>query len=510
MAEIALVASSPIKEGKYDPHSLASIVWAFATLVVRDQQLIAAISEAPVQLPEFNTQDLSNTAWALASLSYGDSPLMTAIAEASLIKLASFRREETEMLLWSLAPWCWETSLKVLRDMDRTSRLRALGLSPILCEAERRADMSTCASLLRTTRVLAESPGLCDAVQGLSARLLAISGCTLGALQVLDQCSSEDALVRGVLAACGGQLPLLRGDLHAGITLSASGSKPVLAMQYVLQKTDAGQADKVLAALESFALQVLKPSRQWFKIAGGAKARVVEEALQLAPKMGACLEIGTYVGFTAIRFAASRRDPEGRVITIEVEPEHAVVAQRLAFHAGVSHKVDVWTGQSSDVLRSLEDRYPGETPQFALVFMDQCGSRFWQDLEILLEKDLLLPGAVILADNVLKPGAPLFLWHLFHGRGSRVFSTELVSLEEFAMEGVEDCMAVAVYKPAPAGHAGISCKIPEMVLDLESQANKKRTQAFRPGSVPFEDWAAFADGMKMSLSELGIKIARQV
>merc|ERR1712156_137955 len=106
----------------------------------------------------------------------------------------------------------------------------------------------------------------------------------------------------------------------------------------------------------------------------------------------------------------------GVVITIEVEPEHAVVAQRLAFHAGVSHKVDVWTGQSSDVLRSLEDRYPGETPQFALVFMDQCGSRFWQDLEILLEKarqDLLLPGAVILADNVLKPGAPLFLWHLF-------------------------------------------------------------------------------------------------
>lgn len=508
MAAIELVASSPIKQGRYDPHSIASIAWAFATLVVHDQQLIAAISEAPVQLPEFNTQDLSNTAWALATLSYGDSPLMTAITEASLIKLASFKRGETEMLLWSLAPWRWETSLKVLRDMDRTSTLRPLGLSPILCEAERRADISTCASLLRRTRALAESPGLYDAVQGLSARLLAISGCASAALQVLDQCSPEDALARGVLAACGGELSLLRGDLHAGSTPLASGSKPALAMQYVLQKTDAGQADKVLAALESFALQVLKPSRQWFKIAGGAKARVVEEALQLAPKTGASLEIGTYVGFTAIRFAASRT--EGRVITIEVEPEHAVVAQRLAFHAGVSHKVDVWTGQSSDVLRSLEDRYPGETPQFALVFMDQCGSRFWQDLEILLDKDLLLPGAVILADNVLKPGAPLFLWHLFHGRGSRIFSTELVSLEEFAMEGVEDCMALAVYKPAPAGHAGTTREIPEMVLDLESQANKKRTQAFRPGSVPFEDWAVFADGMKGSLSELGIKIGRQV
>ncbi|CAE7034531.1 cbh2 [Symbiodinium sp. CCMP2592] len=83
-----------------------------------------AISEAPVQLPELNTQDLSNTAQA-APL-----PLFWHLGPAraaSLIKLASFRREETEMLLWSLAPWCWETSLKVLRDMDRTSRLRALG-----------------------------------------------------------------------------------------------------------------------------------------------------------------------------------------------------------------------------------------------------------------------------------------------------------------------------------------------------------------------------------------------
>eukprot|EP00439_Symbiodinium_sp_Y106_P011387 s1420_g1.t1 len=96
-------------------------------VVARGQQLTAAISEAPVQLPELNTQDLSNTAQALASSSHGGSLLMTAAMEASLIKLASFRREETEMLLWSLAPWCWETSLKVLRDMDRTSRLRALG-----------------------------------------------------------------------------------------------------------------------------------------------------------------------------------------------------------------------------------------------------------------------------------------------------------------------------------------------------------------------------------------------
>ncbi|CAE7941054.1 msrA1 [Symbiodinium sp. KB8] len=78
-------------------------------------------------------------------------------------------------------------------------------------------------------------------------------------IEVVVSFTGVDAAVaqaRGVLAACGGELSLLRGDLHAGSTPLASGSKPALAMQYVLQKTDAGQADKVLAALESFALQV--------------------------------------------------------------------------------------------------------------------------------------------------------------------------------------------------------------------------------------------------------------
>eukprot|EP00435_Cladocopium_sp_Y103_P041171 s401_g11.t1 len=131
--------------------------------------------------------------------------------------------------------------------------------------------------------------------------------------------------------------------------------------------------------------------------------------------------------------------PTSQVISIEVEPEHAVLSRCLAIHAGVEHQVRVWTGQSGDVLRSLRDRYGGSdsVPRFAMVFMDQCGSRFWADLEVLIKQELLMPGAILLADNVLKPGAPLFLWQLFHGLGRDVFTSHLISLEEFAMPGVE-------------------------------------------------------------------------
>ncbi|CAE8685203.1 unnamed protein product [Polarella glacialis] len=214
------------------------------------------------------------------------------------------------------------------------------------------------------------------------------------------------------------------------------------------------------------------------------------------------------------------RRPDSRVVTVEVEPEHALVAQCLAAHAGVGHKVDVWTGHSRDVHGSLRDRYPSpaQAPRFAVVFMDQGGSRFWQDLETLRKQDLLLPGCVIIADNVLKPGAPLFLWQLCKGAGSREFTTEIISLEEFAMAGVEDWMSVATYHPEAAGARSTSrsaeapeaSKVPKEVLDLEWEAHLVRTMASSPGSVPFEAWAAFSERMKSGMKALGIEPARSM
>ena len=40
---------------------------------------------------------------------------------------------------------------------------------------------------------------------------------------------------------------------------------------------------------------------------------------------------------------------------------------------------------------------------------------FLQDLSVIEQMGLLLPKAVVVADNVLKPGSPLFLWRLCKG-----------------------------------------------------------------------------------------------
>ena len=92
--------------------------------------------------------------------------------------------------------------------------------------------------------------------------------------------------------------------------------------------------------------------------------------------------------------------------------------------------------------------------------MDQKGSRFAEDLQALEEQGLLLPGAIVVADNVLKPGAPLFLWRLVK---TSVYCTHIVQLNEFATT-LKDWMSVSVLKFFPGDG------VPSQVLSAPTES----------------------------------------
>lgn len=301
----------------------------------------------------------------------------------------------------------------------------------------------------------------------------------------------------------GGDDPahLQPGSAGAAPADAKAGSKAAVLLPYVLRRATAGDPDSVCAAFEECSRELLQPARQWFKIVGGRKADVITSAMKTAPARGSILEIGTYLGYSAIRLAVSQ--PGRRVVTLEVDPGHGLAAESVITYAGLAHRVDVWTGHSKDLLRRLPDRYP-EGLTFAAVFMDQCGSRFWADLEVLVHLGLLQPGAVIVADNVLKPGAPLFLWRAFFG--SRCFRGRAVSVPEFAMPGVEDWVAIVEYVPPTEAEAQppAAPPPPPAIMELEWEAQRMRARAAGPGSVDFRDWATFSMWMRGRLAELGI------
>eukprot|EP00747_Dinoflagellata_sp_TGD_P169728 gnl/TRDRNA2_/TRDRNA2_199494_c0_seq1.p1 gnl/TRDRNA2_/TRDRNA2_199494_c0~~gnl/TRDRNA2_/TRDRNA2_199494_c0_seq1.p1 ORF type:complete len:475 (+),score=57.73 gnl/TRDRNA2_/TRDRNA2_199494_c0_seq1:124-1548(+) len=288
-------------------------------------------------------------------------------------------------------------------------------------------------------------------------------------------------------------------------------SKELRLLAYVISTAEPGDPASVCKAIEHYGLEVLDPAGLFLKIAAGIKAEVYTSALKRAPKEGGIMEIGTYVAYSAIRIAMAV--PDCHIVSMEVDPVHVIISRNMLAFAGLSHRVDVWTGHSKDLLYRVHKRYLGkDTFPLRGVFMDHKGSRFAEDLSQMEKYGLLRPDAVVVADNTLSPGSPLLLWRLVM---SGSYNVDVVRVKEFIMT-TEDWMSISSRKPQPTPEPlpNVSAMpepvvIPECPGDLIQaswESDKVRLQSLSPGQgVSFREWAAFANEMKQRYKPFGIK-----
>ncbi|MGH2505365.1 MAG: O-methyltransferase, partial [Ktedonobacterales bacterium] len=124
--------------------------------------------------------------------------------------------------------------------------------------------------------------------------------------------------------------------------------------------------------------------------------------LQLLVRMvgaRAILEIGTLGGYSAI-WMARALPPDGRLITLEVNPTHADIARANIARAGLADKVEVRLGSAHESLPQLAEQGAGP---FDLVFIDADKTSTPAYLTWALR--LTKPGSLILIDNVVRSGA---------------------------------------------------------------------------------------------------------
>jgi len=113
------------------------------------------------------------------------------------------------------------------------------------------------------------------------------------------------------------------------------------------------------------------------------------------------LEVGTLGGYSTA-WLARALEPGGRLVTLELEPHHAAVARRNLARAGLDGRVEVRVGPAVATLRAMAAA--GEGP-FDVVFIDADKQTYPEYLDLALA--LSRPGAVILADNVIRGGRVL-------------------------------------------------------------------------------------------------------
>ncbi len=110
------------------------------------------------------------------------------------------------------------------------------------------------------------------------------------------------------------------------------------------------------------------------------------------------LEIGTLGGYSTI-WLAKALPPDGRIVTLEVNPKHAAVASANLSAAGFGSEVDLRIGPALESLAKIEAENAGP---FDFIFIDADKPNNTAYLHWALR--FSRAGTVIVADNVVRDG----------------------------------------------------------------------------------------------------------
>jgi predicted O-methyltransferase YrrM len=119
------------------------------------------------------------------------------------------------------------------------------------------------------------------------------------------------------------------------------------------------------------------------------------QVLVRASNASRVLEVGTLGGYSAIWMARAMGEG-GSILSLEINPEHAVFARRYIERAGLTHAIEVRVGPALQLLPTLD----GE--KFDIVFLDADKEPLPTYLDWALR--LLRPGGLVIADNTLRGG----------------------------------------------------------------------------------------------------------
>lgn len=172
--------------------------------------------------------------------------------------------------------------------------------------------------------------------------------------------------------------------------------------QVLFEKTDRYISD--LLAPEDAALQAVMASLEAAQIPQASVSANQGKMLQMLALLANArhiLELGTLGGYSTIWLA--RALPEGgKLISLEYDPAHAEVARQNIRNAGLESKVEIRVGKALDLLPQLEAE---NLPPFDMVFIDADKPPYTEYFQFALR--LARPGALIVADNVIRDGKVL-------------------------------------------------------------------------------------------------------
>lgn len=159
------------------------------------------------------------------------------------------------------------------------------------------------------------------------------------------------------------------------------------ASEFVRIQAETGKPDEALTAFEEFH----STSRPLLHI-GAEKGKHLDAAVR-ARRPGRCLELGAYLGYSAIRIGRLL-DEGGTLLSIESCEANARLAKENVAHAGLDGRVRVLHG-TAETLSLIREGAP-----FDFILLDHKKSLYFDELRRLEAWGLVQPGCIVAADNI--------------------------------------------------------------------------------------------------------------
>ncbi|XP_072537478.1 catechol O-methyltransferase A [Salminus brasiliensis] len=180
-------------------------------------------------------------------------------------------------------------------------------------------------------------------------------------------------------------------------------TRPQRMLKAVQKNATKGNPESVISAIDYFCQH-----SEWAMNVGDEKGAILDSVVSEVNPSTA-LELGTYCGYSAVRIARLL-SPGTKLITVEFNPANAVIARQIIAFAGLQDKVILVEGPSGELIPKMKERFGITT--FDFIFLDHWKDRYVPDTKLLEECGLLRKGTVLLADNVICPGAPEYLEYI--------------------------------------------------------------------------------------------------
>ncbi|CAF1589172.1 unnamed protein product [Rotaria sp. Silwood1] len=205
-------------------------------------------------------------------------------------------------------------------------------------------------------------------------------------------------------------------------------------MNYVLEKSHRGNIQDIIDTIDKFGW-----TKQWLMNIGDRKGKILDDAIRTR-KPKTVLELGTFLGYSSLRMAAQLPN-DALIISIERNPQSAEIAHTIHKHAGVENRIKIIVDSTENVIPQLSKIFHINTLDF--IFIDHDGAAYLPDFILLEQYGLIKSGTMIVADNVIYPGAPKYLDYI---RNNPNYTTQMYESTIEYREDIRDGVEVTVRK----------------------------------------------------------------